>query len=379
MAGKGMNHGVQMVFFGLAALLLFLVSVVPGVPLAKVSVTHGVLAVGVMPLIMGAVIHFTPALTRTGLPPWPVLLVPSWAMLAGVMAVWAMNVDFRFIWVAAPLGMGAAGILLFWLVRRTTRALAGYHPGILWYQAALAALLLSLGAIVASYWFPEIWPKLRSFHLHLNLMGFVGMTAIGTLQVLIPTVAGYGDPDAARRLHVDLKYAALGSFCSALGAAWLRYFSWFGLIFWMIPLVRLTAALWRHRQELRRAAGAALPLLGAVFGFYLLMLSGLLIGFRLMGPENTIPVFFVGFLFPLVSGALAWLVPVWLRPGAQEAERARLRQALVWGGGMRAGVFAVAAVLIAAGQGWAVWVAGGVMALFVAQVGGAVVKHYALR
>lgn len=366
-ANKGNVWGIQMIFFGLAALLLLLAPLVPGTNLATVSLTHIVLAMGLLPLILGAIIHFTPALTRTGLPPWPVTLTPPLAMLAGAGVVWAMNVEYRLLLVAAPMGMLAGGALLVWLVRRANRALAGYHPGLHWYQGALACLLLALAAIVAGQLLPEYWSRLRSFHLHLNLMGFVGMTAIGTLQVLIPTVAGYPDPDAARRLRVDLKYALAGSLCSALGAAWIRTFSWFGLIFWMIPLVRLTAALWRQRDALSLNAVLTLPLLGALAGFYLLMFSGLLIGFRLMGPENTIPVFFVGFLFPLVSGALTWLMPLWLRPGAQTARQEKIRAILSQGAVARTILFFLSALLIAADQSWAFTLSGALLALFIVQ------------
>lgn len=43
-----------------------------------------------------------------------------------------------------------------------------------------------------------------------NALGFIELTAVATLQVLMPTAAGRSDPQSGTRLYYDLKWAAGG-------------------------------------------------------------------------------------------------------------------------------------------------------------------------
>jgi hypothetical protein len=67
--------------------------------------------------------------------------------------------------------------------------------------------------------------------------------------------------------------------------------------------------------------------------------------------------FIAAFLLPLISGALAQLVPVWLYPGRRTERRDRLRAALAAGGRLRASCFLAAGILLAFG-----WSEGGLLA-----------------
>ncbi len=60
-------------------------------------------------------------------------------------------------------------------------------------------------------------------------------------------------------------------------------------------------------------------------------------------------IFLPGFLMPLVSGAVAQLAPVWLRPGRREPWHALSQRALARWGGARALLFLSAAWLPLAG------------------------------
>ena len=89
--------------------------------------------------------------------------------------------------IAALVALLAATALGGWMLVRARRMFGPRHRGLDWYLAALGFLLLALLAVVLMPWFPAQRAGLRLFHLHANLLGFVGLTALGTLQVLLPT------------------------------------------------------------------------------------------------------------------------------------------------------------------------------------------------
>ena len=78
--------------------------------------------------------------------------------------------------------------------------------------------------------------SLRLLHLHLNTLGFIGLTAIGTLQVLMPTILAGPDGEASARLRDDLLPAVGGVFLVALGAAVWSPAWWFVRGFYMLFL-----------------------------------------------------------------------------------------------------------------------------------------------
>jgi hypothetical protein len=165
-------------------------------PQDEPSLVHLIMAIGIMPLIMGAMIYFTPVLTHSRTAGWLVLMVPPLALIAGTLASTGLLWRRDLLPIPAVLAMVAASTLLVWMWYRARTMLGRPHPGLNWYRWALACLLLGLIAILVAMFWPEHWMALRRFHLHINLLGFVGMTAFGTLCVLVPTVAGYADPDA---------------------------------------------------------------------------------------------------------------------------------------------------------------------------------------
>ncbi|MBF0283396.1 MAG: hypothetical protein HQL51_02960 [Magnetococcales bacterium] len=365
--GASFAPGIRLTFLGLTALIAFLAVGIPAVWLLPAARSHVVLALGLLPLMMGAMIYFTQPLTRSAPPPPWVWLIPLLALVAGGLAAFSVALDQRGVMIAAPLAQLAALLLLGWMQGRARNALGGVHPGLRWYQGALIFLLLGLSAILAARFFPTHWAPLRSLHLHLNLMGFIGLTAIGTLQTLLPTAGRYPDAEAHARLRLDWKYAALGTLASALGAAGWHAFSFAGLVLWMIPVVRLGRAVWRHRAPILAAGGAAIALAGAVIGFGVMMISGVLIVLKVMSPQDSLPLFFTVFLFPLVTGALSHLLPLWLRPGPDSAARVLLAQRLGRWSGPRTLLFLTAGILIAVGQSWAALPGAAGMALFVIQ------------
>jgi len=359
-----------MLVLGMAAPMLFLAALVLVFLLQQYApaLVHVILAAGVMPLIMAAMIYFTPVLTHSRAPSWPVLLLPGLALLAGVAA--AMSLFWRrdLIMLPALSAMFAAGILLGWIGWRARTMLGRPHPGLRWYLLALASLLFGLLAIsIATFW-PEHWAAVRRFHLHINIYGFIGLTAVGTLRVLLPTVAGYTDAATRVRLQRDLYPMAIGALLMAAGSAWWTWLVWPGLALWLVPLMRFAVPLvlrWRESVWGWHRPGASLGL--AVPGLMLVLAAGGLHAAGVLPADVALPLFFYLFLFPLVTGAISYLLPVWIWPARNTAAYESAVRRLAWGSGARALGFFIAGVLAWTGLPGAVYLAGTAMAVFLAQ------------
>ncbi len=223
-----------------------------------------------------------------------------------------------------------------------------------WYLAALACLIASLLAVLAMSVWPQQFLEFKRLHLHLNLFGFVGLTAVGTLQVLLPTAAGHPDPQVAQRLRADLPAALGGTVLIAVGAAWLPLLCWLGLLLWLIPLSRLMRAwLSRFRTAIFSRHGAVPLLATALAGFLLALVAGGVHGAGWIDSTGVAHLFVFSFLFPLVSGAAGQLLPLWLKPGQQTEWHERARRRLTYAAGVRAVLFLIAGMLTLARIKWA--------------------------
>lgn len=333
--------------FGTAAILPW------ALPLLPSAHTHLALAAGVMPLIFGAMVHFVPVLTRSASPHAGIKIIPLLASVAGALAVFSFAAANQLYYFAALLALAVAMIFSGWIIQRASAPLVKPHPCLYWYLAAILCLMLALAAAAAMFVWPEQRPALKRLHLHLNTLGFVGLTAIATLQVLLPTAVGRLDPLAASRLRQDLKWALAGTLLIAIGAAWLQPLSWLGALLWMLPLFHLGKAwLTLYPAEIRRLHGAAPSLAAALVGFAAALIFGALHAGGILKTTDTAHAFILAFLFPLVSGAASQLLPVWARPGPQTAWHVRVRQRLGFAGGLRGALFVSGGLLL--GIGWRV-------------------------
>lgn len=335
----------------LSALLSFILALALGASdvLVPAAAAHVAFAVGIVPLVFGALLHFVPVLTRSGPPHAVVRAMPFVAQGIGLLAVsvfqgwsprWVLHVAAMFD------ALGAAAIFC-WVVDRAQRCVGMPHPGWRWYAGSLATLVITLLAVPAMD--GEYGHLARLLHMHLNTLGFVGLAALGTLPVLMPTVLGQTDLQAGWWLRtwwlrmfggslllgagviVHPALAALGGavlLWSAASLGW-RWFKTFGL-----------ALLWRD--------GAATLLLTATFGYCLVLVLGALHGFGLLPARPAIAAFACLFLLPLVTGALTQLLPVWRYPGERNAARVALRARLAFGGQIRAICFILAGLAFAA-------------------------------
>jgi len=320
-----------------------------GSPLA---VAHLAFAVGIVPLIFAAISHFVPVLTRSGDPGWWIARLPGVAQLVGIVAATAMQgwLPYWLLPAAAAVDLVLAAILLGWVVVRALDALGSPHPGWRWYGASLGCLLLALVAIVAIPLWPEHEQVLRLFHLHLNVLGLVGLAALGTLPVLLPTVLGRADPQAAYWLRQRWQRVVGGALAMAIGAAVFWPLAVVGTYFVVVAACCLIGQ-WRRQFGLRvlLADGVACSLLGAVAGLLLTLVAGMAHGVALLPGRTVLLVWGTGFLLPLVSGTLSQLLPVWRWPGPTVPARQIMRQKLAATGGWRAALFFAAALALLAG------------------------------
>lgn len=313
---------------------------------------HLVLALGIMPLILGAMTYFIPVLTRTGSPETRDLIPPLVGLAAGLLIALSLFLLYRLYPIAAVVGLIAVGWISWWAWKRAKSTLGRPHPGLLWYQLALGALALGLLAIIIAAFWPEQWLALKRLHLHLNILGFVGLTALGTLRVLLPTVGGFADPKTGPWLMQGWRWLVAGTLLIAVGAAWLPLLSVLGLLLWLIPLAQLFADLFAHRKSLVAWHGAAPSLVAALLGLLLCLLAGGLHGLTDFAPRPTTDAFILAFLLPLVTGAATHLLPLWLYSSSPERQ-APFRNQLGHLSGLRGLLFLTAGVLTLMGQPWA--------------------------
>jgi hypothetical protein len=335
---------------------------------APAAVAHLVFAIGIMPLILGAMGHFVPVLSRSREPPRAILRLPWLALAAGILAVASLVVPAQWrpgIGMAATAGLAAGAVMAGWILARGRAALGAPHPGLYWYVASAAALALALAAALGWTALTQHARELRLLHLHLNVLGFVGLAALGTLPVLLPTAAGRADPAAAPRLRGDLKFVVSGAALAAAGAAWSPAVALGGATLLAVPVWRLASGWVRtHADAILRRDGAVASLGWALAGWTLLLAHGVAHGLGLLPGRDAILGFVLIFLLPLVTGAVSQLLPVWLRPGVRTEWHARTRQTLGWLAGVRGALFVAGGTGVLLGWPAGIWLAAAGLGLF---------------
>ncbi len=357
---------VVLLAFAAASLLLALK---PGN--AVVVSYHIVFAIGIVPLILAAMVYFIPVLAHSKNPGRIIPALPLAALTGGVM-VTGHFVSPGAIWhgqyIAAAIVIMSVASLGYWACRLGRHAIGKPHPCLSWYLAGMACLFMALGAILMIYFLPGQRTALRLFHLHLNTLGFIGITALGTLQVLLPTVTQRPDPAVVMRMLRHLKWVVAGTVFIAFGAAWQPVIAWAGLAILVIPAFDIARSWVKlYAREIFAPHGAAPALAAALAGYLIVLILGTAHALQ-HSNLNPVAAFIIAFLMPLVTGAVSHLLPLWLQPGKQTAWHQVARKNLQFGGGLRGLIFLASGVL--AGLGYKIgWMVAAITAgVFFAQV-----------
>ncbi len=342
---------IALLVSALASGLISLLS--SGSALPPAFTLHLFFALGIMPLILGAMTYFVPVLTRTGAPQTLDFLPALTAFAAGLLLAYALKYSFWLYPVAALFTLAAAFRLSWWMYDRSRKTLGSPHPGLVWYRLAIGFLILALIAILSGGMLTEHWGSARIIHLHLNLIGFVTLTALGTLRVLLPTAAGLTDPHAGRWLNRLWPWLAGGTLLIATGSAINPLLSAIGVLPWLVALVKLGIDLiLPNRKQLWLQGGAGFTLCGAVAGLFLSLLAGAAHGLGYIGSPQITAAFFTAFLLPLVTGAATHLLPLWLTGPADRERTSELRTPLCARARTRTLLFLAAGLLSLSGTQW---------------------------
>lgn len=90
------------------------------------------------------------------------------------------------------------------------------RPASTWLPVASGIVEVSLGAVIGTGTAGAAFTQLRLAHSHLNLVGLVGLTIIGTIPTLLPTTA-YRRAVSGREAIVSLWFGLGGAFLIGVG------------------------------------------------------------------------------------------------------------------------------------------------------------------
>lgn len=155
---------------------------------------HTFLAGTVLLAIAGATQMFTITWSAAPAPPAVLARTQRWTLVAGVALVlvgMASDVGWVIVTgaVLAIVGLGLLALSLWSAVRNSL--LRRFDLSARFYMLAIAAgvIGISLGGIMGAEAAGQSFLDIRLVHSHLNLVGLVGFTIVGTLPTILPTFA----------------------------------------------------------------------------------------------------------------------------------------------------------------------------------------------
>ena len=326
----------------LVGLFLFLSMArsIPLPPMLRLLHVHGALIGGVAQMILGAMLAFIPPLLMSGRD-----RSDSHPVLFTLINVGTIGVLIGF-WLQRYTIVGVSG--LFVLVAflslmsdalRQSRSSLMSPPLNLWfYGIALVALLagLSMGLAMAFRLFPATFlGQGRLAHIHLNLLGFVTLTIIGTMHNLFPTVLNtrLHSPRLARLTFFILPSGVLGLVTGfLLSNIWVQIAAgailFAGVLLYSYNIVRT----WMDAG--RPSIIAADHFLLATLFLVLVVPVGILVSMNFLSDPPGVPfgrlhlvaythLALIGFILQTIFGALSHLLPMSLALGRVPSNKKR--------------------------------------------------------
>ncbi|MFH9824959.1 multicopper oxidase domain-containing protein [Streptomyces bobili] len=332
-------HVLVVAWLGLA---LAAVAGQESLPVARWLAVHMFLLGAVTTAILIWSEHFAVALLHAKLPDerWStVRLATANLSVAGLLlGVWAARPLLTA--VAAVSLVAAALAHLLMLVRLGRGALGGrLKPIVSYYRAATAALIVGavLGALLATGGAggPDRYAGLRLAHLHVTLLGWIGLPVLGTLFMLWPTVLGVRMKERTTKVSRWVLWLAAGGLVVAVTALalGLRRPAVAGLALYLGGAVLAADLLVRTVRRHRPVSAAAAWMLAAATCWLTLAVTADIawlatrpLAAAQTGIDALLPVLLVGFVAQILIGALTYLLPVVLSSGPRD--RAAVRSLL---------------------------------------------------
>ncbi|MER6523984.1 multicopper oxidase domain-containing protein [Streptomyces sp. NPDC001508] len=270
------------------------------------------------------------------------------------------------VWADRPVLTGGACALLVValaahlvvLVRLGRGALGGRLASVVgFYRVGAAALITGavLGGLLATgHAGPRHHTGLRLAHIHVALLGWIGLPVLGTLLMLWPTVLGVRMAERTPRVARWVLGLTAGGLLTAVAAlsAGLRLPGLVGVAVYAVGVAVAMDLLIRTAGGRRPVPAAAAWTLGAAAGWLCAGVAadaGVLAVRPLTEAAETVgsrvPVFLIGFVAQVLIGALTYLLPIVLAGGPKE--RAALRAVLERGWPVRSAVLNGGVALLA--------------------------------
>ncbi|HEX4813567.1 MAG TPA: multicopper oxidase domain-containing protein [Nonomuraea sp.] len=273
--------------------------------------------------------HFTVALLRVRTPPQRASLARLGLLNAATVAVLA-GVSAGP-WQVAAVGAALVVGVVLWhaavLVRLVRQALPGRFGHVIgWYVAAAGALAVGglLGGLLAArIGHGAVHERLHAAHAVVNLFGWVGLTVLGTLFTLWPTVLRTRMSDGTRRAsRMGLRLAAPGLAVAVGGLlADSRWMALAGLVAYAAGGLAVLAPLADALRRRRPHTGASWMLGAAIVWFEVTLAANLVVIATRPAAEVAaalellLPLVLVGFVAQVLLGSLLHLLPAVLGGG----------------------------------------------------------------
>lgn len=171
----------------------------------------------------------------------------------------------------------------------------------------------------------DIWQsRITLAHLHANLLGWVGLTIIGTLVTLWPTVLRTQmHPNAITKAKIGLKFLVTGTLGAILASlfdqAWVLAAS---IIIYLVgAFITLAPAIFLMRRRLPDRSSSWMMFTG-IIGLFVLLIADVCLVLKLQTTEKILSsieahllLIFTLWLLPILLGSLTYLLPVVLGRG----------------------------------------------------------------